>query len=70
LSHAYRISDENGSRNIHQRKKYQHSEECVRGPDGKDPPITSTNRDWVHTGKKSTITLRCHVCAEKPYKVW
>ena len=34
-----------------------------------DPPIISTNRDWVHTGKKSTITLRCHVCAEKPYKV-
>ena len=35
-----------------------------------DPPIISTNKNWVHTGKKSTITLRCHVCAEKPYKVF
>ena len=35
LCHAYRISDENGSRNIHQKNKYEHSEECVRGPDGK-----------------------------------
>ena len=34
-----------------------------------DPPIISTNQNWIHTGKKSTITLRCHVCAEKPYKV-
>ena len=35
LCHAYRISDENGSRNVHQKNKYEHSEECVRGPDGK-----------------------------------
>ena len=35
LVHTYKISDDGGSGRSHSGRRTEHSEECVRGPDGK-----------------------------------
>lgn len=37
---------------------------------GKDPPNIIVQQPWIHAGEKSTISLRCQICAQKPYTVW